>query len=65
MTEASAGPKRTRATERARTDGAKTTLVGIVGTDRAVELCDLYELLHVGSDPPPTEAEAPTGNLRD
>ena len=65
MTETSAWPKRTRAAERARADGAKTTLVGMVGTDRAAELCDLYELLHAGSNPPPTEAEPPAGNLSD
>lgn len=65
MTETSAWPKRTRAAERARADGAKATLVGIVGTDRAVKLCNLYELRHAGSHPPPTEAEIPAGNLRD
>ena len=65
MTETSAWPKRTRAAERARAEGAERALVGIVGVDRAAELCDLYELPHAGSDPPPTEAEAVAGNLSD
>ena len=63
MTETSWWPKKTRATERARADGAREALVGIVGQDRAAELCDLFELLHGGLDPPPTEAEARRGEL--
>ena len=38
MTGTSAWPKRTRAAERTRAEGAKTALVVIVGTDRAAEL---------------------------